>query len=752
MKVKLIVAGGCISLVLGALFLMKRSPVVPQQRPNVVLISIDTLRASHMSCYGYHRPTSPRMDELARRGVLFNKVVAQSSWTLPSHMSMLTGLYPSTHTVETDDDHLPPGILTLASLLREEGYRTEGLVSSPYVGERFGFDRGFDRFMMLARPIQNNSEKIHEKAQEILRRLSKSKDPFFLFLHYLGPHTPYDPPPPFDTMFDPDYTGNIDGQGSTIARYLSPHRHLAQRDLEHIIALYDGEIAHVDQFMGALYDVLEELGLAEDTLFIITSDHGEEFKDHGSMDHGRSLYDEVLDVPWIMLCPGFLPKNHVVERQVRLIDILPTVCGMLNVNVPSSVQGVNMDPLIRGGVLAQRRHRHPEDAFSELKMQGARPATIKAVQTLEGNKMIMTEEPIRNLELYRLTEDPKELQDLSEQEREQVDRLTGRFLDWQSQARGERQSMGPVVWSEEEADILEGLGYLDRTASRRTAERSQPSRTVPEDAPAAGTFKQPRGIGVGSKGTIFVADFRHSRVQQLDSSLEPLGMIAPLSRGSDPGQLNDPCDVAVDGNGRVYVADTMNGRIQIFAEDGRFQGIWEGLYAPRGIAISEEDRRVYVAETGSSRIVVYSMSGERLAQWGSSGKGLGELKQPVGIAVDEQGNVWVAERGNARLQMFGKDGRAKRAMEIQEWTEDCRDSEPYLTFTPKGNIVLSAPSRNEILKYSREGVLLARAREAEGFSFERPAGVACLPNGDVVVSDTWNHRVVLLKPEQFVSE
>jgi len=710
------------------------------------MISIDTLRADHLGCYGYDRSTSPNMDELARKGLLFKHVIAQSSWTLPSHMSMLTGLYASTHTVETDGKRLPDNIPTLASVLNEAGYRTEGVVSSPYVGKGYGFGRGFDDFMMLPRPIPENSKRINEVSKERLENLSQLSEPFFLFIHYLGPHTPYDPPPPYDTMFDPDYTGTIDGKGGTIARFFNPKSQINEKDLAHIVALYDGEIAHMDQYIGELYQAIEEMGLSKDTVFIVTSDHGEEFKEHGSMDHGRSLYDEVIEVPWIMVCPGFIPENTVVDLQVQLIDIVPTVCSMLGIEIPQTVQGVSMDALIRGGFLAKRGHDHPDTAFSEMKMQGARPATMKAVRSLDGLKLIVTEEPGKQVELYQVREDPKEIENLSAKQGSLVDRLTGKLLDLQSKMKGAQEGSEQVVWSKDERQTLHELGYLGRGAQQQ-----EEPKTGSEKAGPLGRFKQPRGIEVSEDGEIFVADFRNFRIQRLDDSLHPLGAVGKDGRGKNPGQLNDPCDVAVAKDGALYVADTMNGRIQMFNSDGSVGGAWGQLFAPRGIALSRDGSKIYVSETGNSCVVVYSLDGQKLATWGGKGDGIGKLDRPIGIEVDDQGNIWVAERGNARLQVFDENGQSQRTLKIAPWENDCRISEPYFDFTPTGEIVLSAPSQNEILKYSRDGKLLARAKSANGVQFQHPAGVACLSDGRVIVSDTWNHRVALLDPEDFVS-
>jgi len=303
-----------------------------------------------------------------------------------------------------------------------------------------------------------------------------------------------------------------------------------------------------------------------------------------------------------------------------------------------------------------------------------------------------------------------------------------------------------------EAQILGQAKSSDSKHDSPPVERPKTTHDIPEQMPSPGVFQQPRGIGVAPDGSVFVADFRHFRIQHLSSSLQPLGIIANTWQGNAEGQLNDPCDVAIAEDGTLYVADTMNGRIQKFGQQGQFMGMWSGLFAPRGLALSRDGRRLYVAETGYSRIIVYSPEGEELNRWGGEGEALGELSQPVGIRVDSKGNIWVAERGNARLQVFDENGQSHYILEIQPWQEDCPNAEPYFDLTPEDDIVLSAPSLNQILKYSKDGRLLAKAKEAGGVPFARPSGVACLSDGNVVVSDTWNHRVVLVGPKDFLPE
>ena len=362
------------------------------RRPNLLLISIDTLRADHLSAYGYERETSPHIDELARGGVLCKTAYSTTSWTLPAHHSMLSGLTISAHGVcderlwqavgqEGGPAELPLRGTYLSEVLKRRDYRTAGFYSWKYLEPEFGFGAGFDVWERVWYPIYTHpehSERFHALRQagelEALARWQaeepelfddqrptagegvdlaldwleqQGEDPFFLFLHLFDTHDDYVPPPPYDTRFDPDYDGPIDGRNvsganSPVVPGMDP------RDLEHLIALYDGEIAWVDSQIGRLLDRLDELGLAEDTLVILTSDHGEEFFEHGHKTHRTHLYRESVEVPLIFRLPGVLPAGRVVEGPVGLIDIVPTVCNLLDVPAPAVLSGTDLRAILEG--------------------------------------------------------------------------------------------------------------------------------------------------------------------------------------------------------------------------------------------------------------------------------------------------------------------------------------------------------------------------------------------------------------------
>jgi arylsulfatase A-like enzyme len=362
----------------------------------VLLVSIDTLRADHLGCYGYPRATSPTLDRLAREGVRFERALSSSSWTLPAHVSMLTGNPVSAHGI--DDDRLwtlrgadgaplAPDLRGrfVSEALADAGYRTAGFYTWKYLEERFGFGPGFDTYERLhhtfyshpvvgprwfaaeaagdrdaMRALYDEHPELFDDtrmgAPEVVARagawldehVARADDaPFFLFTHFFDVHDPYVSPEPFHSQFDPDYDGPIDGR-----RVTSPDSpvlaDMPARDLENLVARYDGGIAYVDTQVAALLAHLGRLGLEEDTLVIVTSDHGEEFFEHGHKTHRRQLYLESVGVPLILRWPAGLPAGRVVGGNAGLVDIAPTICAAAGVELGARTAGVDLLPIARG--------------------------------------------------------------------------------------------------------------------------------------------------------------------------------------------------------------------------------------------------------------------------------------------------------------------------------------------------------------------------------------------------------------------
>jgi len=416
-------------LLLAAAIGCRATPPDPA-RPDLVLMVVDTLRADHLGCYGYSRPTSPRIDALAARGTRFEAAWAAAPWTLPSIMSIMTSLHPSAHRVENDGLRLSEGTPTLAALLQAGGYSTGGFVSHVYASASFGFDRGFDRFddFGLSRPgyrleagMEPAADRVTDTALAWLR--AQQGRPVFLFVHYFDPHWPYAPPERFRTVFPAPARNDREAGYDAISRYLDPLVPIPEDYRRFLIDRYDGEIRFVDEQVGRLLDGLREAGRAERSWIVVTGDHGEEFKDHGSMGHGRQLYEEVVRVPLLIAPPepagpnaGVTAPSAPVATPVSGIDLAPTLLDLAGLTpIPSGMHGESLRGLlvpVAGGVVPRSGAAAPAADRPLLSETVRLNAFRKAVRSA-GWKLIHFMDENRS-ELYDLAADPEERRDLAD--------------------------------------------------------------------------------------------------------------------------------------------------------------------------------------------------------------------------------------------------------------------------------------------------------------------------------------------------
>lgn len=320
---------------------------------NVVLVSIDSLRADHVGCYGYERATTPTIDRLAEEGVRFAHATTPSSWTLPAHATLLTGTDQWRHQAIRTDSVVSPSVTFLGEMLQSRGYHTVGFYAGPFLDPRYGFGRGFEEYVSCygieeerRRPSLTRSHSIH--TNPVLReRLDawiarKPETPFFAFIHMWDVHFDYVPPPRYVKMFDPSYEGRLDGRRIAKEGF---RLKLPERDLAHLLARYDGEIRYTDDTLGAMLHALDEAGLLEETLVIVTADHGEEFLEHGGKGHQRTLFQEVTGVPLVFWAKNGLPRGKVVESQVSLADVAPTILDLLGIAPEDAIDGSSLASL-----------------------------------------------------------------------------------------------------------------------------------------------------------------------------------------------------------------------------------------------------------------------------------------------------------------------------------------------------------------------------------------------------------------------
>ena len=393
--------------------------------PNILLITIDTLRADHLSCYGYKRIKTPNIDRLAQEGILFEKAISQAPWTTPSLASLLTSLYPSVHKGgerisglrKKGFKRIGDSIPRLPEVLRKKGYFTQAILSNPHLTKEEGFAKGFIGFKNLADRYELESFfllrlikhiRAHVKPHwytpgdiitvEAINWLnSNAQRRFFLWVHYTDPHVPYHPPARY--IEDLRYKGRFRNMRLTdFANIKEGDYHLSLEDREYIEALYRGEIRFVDAEVGRLIDRLKELDIYDKTIIILTSDHGEEFWEHLGFEHGHTLYNELLHVPLIISLGNYKPiRGEVVNQQVRLIDIFPSLLELLNIDYHGVIQGKSFLPLIF-------HKREERIAFSEFLYRGEERKSI----VYKGFKYIYFPN-LRREEFYDLTDDPGEL-------------------------------------------------------------------------------------------------------------------------------------------------------------------------------------------------------------------------------------------------------------------------------------------------------------------------------------------------------
>ncbi len=426
-------------------------------RPNVIIYLIDALRADHLSCYGYPRETSPHFDELARRGLLFHGAQAQSPWTRASVASLFTGLWPQGHATNHDDDALPAGIPTLAGRLREAGYRTAGILGNGNVSKVFGFSQGFDQYLYLAYgekgEISARSTQIHQAVLDLLPQLAR-KEPFFLYVHTVDPHAPYAPPEPYRSRFAASVE---DPELGSIAGLLELQKRpdvVEEATIAQLLDLYDAEIAANDASLGALVSELSRRGLFDDSLIVVLSDHGEEFFDHGDWTHGKTLHSEMLDVPLLIKLPG-QSAGREIRRIVQHVDIMPTILELAGVEVPPSIHGRSLLPLLT----AAGADSWGERAVAHLDLRGRALTSV-----IDGPwKLIQLGAPDGNAfpELYDRRADPGERSNLAPERTDLAKFLVA--VRKAEEARVKTRAAESVA-GEVSDEILEGLralGYIE---------------------------------------------------------------------------------------------------------------------------------------------------------------------------------------------------------------------------------------------------------------------------------------------------
>jgi arylsulfatase A-like enzyme len=417
--------------------------------PNILLISIDALRADHLGCYGYDRDTSPFLDTLAARGIRFSHAFVNTHGTPPSHTTMLSSLYQESHRVGVPGENpsdadmaLPTEVDLLQEVLRNRGWRTVAVTGGGFLKGEFGFDRGFDLFVGHRQDVEQGAARLVKLIEQNLA----TGQPVFAFFHTYQVHTPYRPPPAYDGLFG-DYSSDVEVTGKALVKIQADAAaHLEPGDFDYLMVQYDRDIRYTDDTLRKLLGQLDELGFLDRALVVVTSDHGEEFGDHGGLLHRGSLYEELLRVPLIVRGSG-LPSGVVESRLASTVDIAPTILAAVGLEPPPSMEGRDL-------FAQQPLEWSQQRVFSQYGTQ---------IYSLRTPRWKLIEYPDRDHHLlFDLTHDPNETRDVAARHPERADRLRHELEQWRSERpRLESLTSPSVEVSAQTREQLRALGYVD---------------------------------------------------------------------------------------------------------------------------------------------------------------------------------------------------------------------------------------------------------------------------------------------------
>jgi arylsulfatase A-like enzyme len=428
-----------------------RQPARPPRPRNVILVVVDTLRADHLSAYGYARATSPAVDAFAREAVRFDADRTQAPCTFPSVNSILTSRWPAAFLGQPDQKlGIPPGIPSLAEILHQRGFHTVAISASPIVRRspsRFnpsgGFDRGFDAFHEDC--VWKPAECVNAAAAEHLRNGAK---PLFLYLHYIDPHGPYQPPPGWRRKFASGAPGKAwvrRGDPNPIGDWLykgKPNPGFTPDDLRYLKDLYDAEIFYFDSQFAALLAAVRRAGLLDDSIVVFVADHGEEFLEHGDVKHCRNLFDTTLHVPLLVRIPGVAART--VSRPVESLDVVPTILDYLGIDARGrSFEGTSLRALIEGAKAAPAEIQYGLQGS----LRSASDGRFKLIQDLEGDPPL----------LFDLQADPGETRNVLTQQRRAYAALHDALARWLARTEGK----GAADAARAAQEKLRSLGYIE---------------------------------------------------------------------------------------------------------------------------------------------------------------------------------------------------------------------------------------------------------------------------------------------------
>lgn len=473
-------------------------------RPNIILLVMDSVRAANVSCYGYERPTTPNIDALATEGVLFEQAISMGCWTLPVHASLFTGLYPLSHGITISKNALPDDFPTLAGHLNELGYETACFSNNAYVSELTNLTQRFDtvedvwrvsnprgikrtkmwrlrkwleqfgpatkpiiavtRWLQRARAFLKRRRRQGDKGarltnQKIESWLTESRDvdkPFFMFVNYMEPHEPYNPPQPYDRRFMPKRfaprrVAQV-GNNKEVIRQTADRKRF-EDNLEIIRALYDGELCYLDRRIGELIELMSARDLLDDTVLIVTSDHGESLGEHEHIGHRTALYEQLVHVPLVIRYPARFQPGTRCKEQVSLMDLYPTILELAGAERSSfSTNGTH-------SLLAPPGFEKRPYVIAENTAPKSMNGVVARMLRTDRYKLIWRSD--EQHELYDLLEDPVERVNLIASKPDLARELQEQLMAWMNSLGNQRVETGEAHYDAAIQEHLQKLGYVD---------------------------------------------------------------------------------------------------------------------------------------------------------------------------------------------------------------------------------------------------------------------------------------------------
>ena len=453
------------SLLLLSAAACRQTPDGAQTKVNVVLVTLDTLRADHLGCYGYRPAHTPVLDAFASSGQVFENATTVSSNTLPSHAAILCGRHPRRIGVPRNGFEVPPGQRSLAVLFKENGYRTAAIVSCSVLDATSGLRRGFDTYddSFDIEEMDQSQRRAPETVRRALAWLDKNAQaPFFLWVHLFDPHYPYTPPPPYDRLYFPEYSGKADGSIPFIFGIQGRHGFVKTptrpEDYRRLTALYDGEIAFMDASLAPFFAYLDRAEVRKRTAVVVVADHGESLTEHDYFfDHGLDVYQPSMHVPLMTRIPKQKPGRRIATA-VQTIDIFPTLLRQTGLSIPADTEGRDATPLLLGAEkksgfvsFGEACQPHEVEVRGTNEWRNDRKAQFALLLPW---KLIWTPYSDR-IELYRLDSDPDEMHNVAAANPHMVSWLQKELQSWRRGSAAPAQRPNPA-----NLDKIRSLGYL----------------------------------------------------------------------------------------------------------------------------------------------------------------------------------------------------------------------------------------------------------------------------------------------------